>query len=91
MKRYGVRPSVRPSVPAWVHNSKPAAADLLLWARRAGDINRLLQQQFTSVYIVHSDTVVRVHLPQLILVLNKLLQIGGGSVAEWLACWTQAQ
>ena len=86
MKRYGVRPSVCPSVPAWVHSGKSAAADLLLWARRAGDIDRLLQQQFTYVYIVHTDTAVRVHLLQLILVL-----IGGGWVAEWLACWTQAQ
>jgi len=57
MKRYGVRQSicpsvrlrvrffVRPSVPAWAQNSKPAAAGLLLWARRPGDIDRLLQQQ----------------------------------------------
>ena len=29
--------SVRLSVPAWAHSSKPAAANLLLWARRAGD------------------------------------------------------
>jgi len=41
-KRYGVR---RLSVPASAHNSKPAAAGLLLWARRAGDIDRLLQQR----------------------------------------------
>jgi len=26
-----------PSVPTWVHSSKPAAASLLLLARRAGD------------------------------------------------------
>jgi len=34
-------------VPAWIHSSKPAGVDagLLLWARRAGDINRLLQQR----------------------------------------------
>jgi len=38
MNRYGVRPSV----PAWAHSSKPATAGLLLWARRAGDIDRLL-------------------------------------------------
>ena len=31
------RPSVRLSVPAWIHSSKPAAVGLLLWARRAGD------------------------------------------------------
>ena len=31
-----------PTVPAWAHSSKPAAAGLLLWARRAGDIDRLL-------------------------------------------------
>ena len=34
--------SVRLSVPAWARNSKPAAAGLLLWARRAGDVDRLL-------------------------------------------------
>jgi len=37
-----VRVSVRLSVPAWAHSSKPAAAGLLLWARRTGDISRLL-------------------------------------------------
>ena len=31
-----------PTVPAWAHSSKPAAAGLLLWARWAGDIDRLL-------------------------------------------------
>jgi len=45
-KRHGVRPSVRLSVhlavPAWVHKSKRAAGGLLLWARRAEDIDRLL-------------------------------------------------
>jgi len=41
MKRHGVRPSV----PAWAHSSKPAAEGLLLWTRRAGDIDRLLQQR----------------------------------------------
>jgi len=45
VKRYGVRPSVRLSVPAWTHSSKPAAAGLLLWARQAGNIDRLLQQR----------------------------------------------
>jgi len=45
MRRYGVRPSVRQSLPARAHSSKPAAAGLLLWARRAGDIDRLLQQR----------------------------------------------
>ena len=34
--------SVRLSVPAWAHSGKPAAAGLLLWAWRAGDIDRLL-------------------------------------------------
>ena len=34
MKRYGVRPSVRLSVTALAHSSKPAAAGLLLWAGR---------------------------------------------------------
>jgi len=38
------RVSVRLSVPAWAHSSKPAAADLLLWAQRGG-IDRLLQQR----------------------------------------------
>jgi len=37
--------SVRLSVPAWTHSSKPAAARLLLWARRAGDTDRLPQQR----------------------------------------------
>ena len=41
MKRYGIRLSVRLCVPAWARNSKPAAADLLLWARQAGDIDRI--------------------------------------------------
>jgi len=35
-------PSVRPSVPARAHSSITAAAGLLLWARQAGDIDRLL-------------------------------------------------
>jgi len=34
--------SVHLSVPARAHSSKPAAAGLLLWARQAGDISRLL-------------------------------------------------
>jgi len=34
--------SKRLSVPARVHNSKPAPTGLLLWARRADDIDRLL-------------------------------------------------
>jgi len=50
MKRYDICPSVclsvclsvRLCVPAWAHSSKPADANLLLWARRAGDIDRLL-------------------------------------------------
>jgi len=42
-ERYGVY--VRLSVPAWAHGSKPAAAGLLLWARSAGDVDRLLQQR----------------------------------------------
>ena len=34
------------SVQAWAYNSsRPAAAGLLLWARRAGDIDRLLQRR----------------------------------------------
>jgi len=37
--------SIRLSVPAWAHSSKPAAAGLLLWAQRAGDIDRLLQRR----------------------------------------------
>ena len=40
-----MRPSVHLSVrlsPTWTHNSRPAAAGLLLWARRAGNIDRLL-------------------------------------------------
>ena len=44
MRRYGVRPSVRQSLPARAHSSKPAAVGLLLWARPAGDIDRLLRQ-----------------------------------------------
>ena len=35
--------SVRPTVClSWTHSSKPVAAGLLLWARRAGDIDQLL-------------------------------------------------
>jgi len=37
--------SVRLSIPAWANCRKPAAAGLLLCARRAGDVDRLLQQQ----------------------------------------------
>ena len=37
MKRYGVRPSAG--------LSRRTAAGLLSWARRAGDIDRLLQQR----------------------------------------------
>jgi len=33
------RPSVRLSVPARAHSSKPAAAGWLLWVRPAGDID----------------------------------------------------
>jgi len=36
----------RLSVPALAHRSKATAASLLLWAREAGDISRLLQQQW---------------------------------------------
>ena len=39
MKRYGVRPSVHLSVPAWAHSSKYAAAGLLLWAPGGQDIS----------------------------------------------------
>jgi len=45
IKRYSVRPSVRLSVLAWAHSSKPAAAGLLLSARQEGDVDRLLQQR----------------------------------------------
>jgi len=38
-------PSVRLSVPAWAHSSKPCAAYVLLLVRQAGDIDRLLQQR----------------------------------------------
>jgi len=37
-----VRLSVRLSIAAWADCSKPAAVGLLLWARQAGDIDRLL-------------------------------------------------
>jgi len=37
-----------PSVPTRAHSSKPAAARLLLWARRAADIERLLQQRYAN-------------------------------------------
>ena len=30
---------------AWAHSSKPAAAGWLLWARQAGDTDRLVQQR----------------------------------------------
>jgi len=38
--------SVCQFVPAWALSSKPAAVGLLLWARRAGDIDQLLQLVF---------------------------------------------
>ena len=41
MKRYGVRPSLCPSV-------GQTEACLLSWARRSGDICRLLQQQLAA-------------------------------------------
>jgi len=45
--RLSIRPSVRLSiclsVPAWAHGRKPAAVGLLLWARPAGYIDRLLR------------------------------------------------
>jgi len=44
MKQYGVRPSVRPSVCS-IRPLQHRAAGLLLWARRAGVIDRLLQQR----------------------------------------------
>ena len=37
--------SVRLSVPAWTNCRKATAAGLLLWARQAGDIDRLQQQR----------------------------------------------
>jgi len=45
-KRYGVRLSVSLAAKAWAYSSsKPAAAGLLLWARQAEYIDRLLQQR----------------------------------------------
>jgi len=44
MKRYGVHPSVCPIRPP-----QQRAAGLLLWARRTGDIDRLLQQRRANV------------------------------------------
>jgi len=41
--------SIRLSVPARAHSSRPNAAGLLLWVQQAGDINRLLQQQLANV------------------------------------------
>ena len=39
-----------------------------------------------------TERVARVHLRQLILVeFQSAIDEYGGSVAEWLACWTQAQ
>ena len=40
---YNGRVSVRLSDPAWAHSNEPVATDLLLWARQAGDINRLIR------------------------------------------------
>jgi len=48
MKRYGERPSVLLSVPAWTHTSTPAAACRFTAVGPAGgssDSDRLLQQQ----------------------------------------------
>jgi len=42
MKWHGVRPSVRPSVCLSYSPVQQSAAGLLLWARRVGDIDRLL-------------------------------------------------
>jgi len=50
MKRYNVRPSVRPhACPSLcAHSNNPAATGLLLWARRAEDnIDRLLGQHLS--------------------------------------------
>ena len=44
MKRYGVRLSVCLSVCS-IRPLQQRVAGLLLWARRVGDINRLLQQR----------------------------------------------
>jgi len=71
-KRYGVRPSVCPSVclsvPARAHSSKPAAAGLLLWAQLLhfySAIYRAMLQRRTNVananvnfndYVVTSKT-----------------------------------
>jgi len=41
-------PSVRVSVPAWAHVRKPVTACLLLWARQAGYIDRLLRHRRTT-------------------------------------------
>ena len=40
--RSRVYPVPCPSVPAWTYSRKPAAAGLLLWARRTGDMDRCI-------------------------------------------------
>jgi len=51
MKRYNVRPSVRPHAcqSLCAHSNNPVATGLLLWARRAEDnIGRLLGQHLSA-------------------------------------------
>jgi len=45
VRRPAVCPSFSPSVRLSVHGSKSSTAGLLLWARQAGDIDRLPQQR----------------------------------------------
>jgi len=45
MKRYVVHPSVRPFLSHSPAAARAREAGLLLWARRVGDIDRLLQQR----------------------------------------------
>ena len=46
--RLSVRVSVRLSVSVRAHSSKPVPTSLLLWARRAGDVDRLLQHLYAA-------------------------------------------
>jgi len=60
MKRLGVRPSVCPSVCL----SQQRAAGLLLWARRAGDVDRLLHdveaaQRVAAKAAVHCYSIIK--------------------------------
>jgi len=96
-QRYGVRPSV-----CRIRPLQQRAAGLLLRARRVGDIAARHGRRRSSTGPQHGAQLqTRLQLTQEAdetdvfcfseldsLIFNPVLE--GGSVAEWLACWTQA-